>query len=55
MFLKRELGTIPQTIEEELNSNNRSDIIMDVQEHIMSFESPVVVYICVSNFGANFY
>ena len=44
-FLHDEFHTTPQTIEEQLTTNDMSGIIIDHEENIMSFESPVVVFI----------
>ena len=45
-FLKEEYGTHPQTIEEQLTTNNQDDIISDHHSNIMSFEAPVVIFVC---------
>ena len=54
-FLTNEFGTTPQTIEQQLNNNNRSDIVMDVEDNIMSFETPVVVYIRTVGVSRSYY
>ena len=50
-FLIKEFGTTPQTIKEQLINNNTNDIVMDAMEHIMSFETPVVVFISMVGGG----
>ena len=44
-FFTTEFGTATQTIKEQLISNNKGDIIMDVVDNTMSFESQGVVFI----------
>jgi hypothetical protein len=54
-FLTTEFGTTPHTIAEQLTTDNRTDIVMDQMEHIMSYEVPVVVFIRTGGVNRTYY
>ena len=40
-----------QSIEEQIITNNNTDVVLDCSDNIQSFESPVVVYVRTSGYG----